>query len=85
MPRSNLREKYKFKKQKFTDNILSWRGYCDEYDCCVGPTVFYNADGSLYSAGSFSPYIPLTQDRKVGIWKYYKGNSILKQETLFIK
>lgn len=88
MPRSNLREKYTFKTQQIglTLNGLSHKkGYCGYNNISMGPTIFYNLDGTLYAAGSYDPNIFLGRDRKIDHWKYYTKTGTLRKEEIFIK
>lgn len=79
MPRSNLREKYKFQR------LYAFKGYVDENGFHMGPTIFYNINGTLFQICSYDPNIPIGQNRRVGHWKYYDQNGVITNETIYIR
>lgn len=79
MPRSKLRDKYTFKRGRLSKGYVEGNYY-------MGPTIFYNHNGTLHKAGSYDPNIPPGRfRRKIGLWKHYDENGGLIFEIIHIR
>lgn len=85
MPRSNLREKYKYERRGDKEIGMISRGFFDEKGRMHGTAIFYNIDGSLYVTGTYESNSDFLDSGQIGHWKYFKNDKELRREIIFIK